>query len=665
MKVQNNEARDNEAREKKGKQETIEEEFFQTANHLKLQGKLEQAISNYRQAIEACPKKADYYQQLGETLAQAGKPSQAETSYRKVTELKDDWFKPYYSLGLVLEKQGKIEQALASYQRSIKLNPNFGWSHFNLGNLYHQQGHLAEAANCYEKAIEVHPPEKSYWFHLHLGDILMEQGKFDSAIDSYTQANKIDPKNTQGQFKLGLVLIQKQNWQEAIDIFHEVIELKPDFHPAYVKLGDALCQIGESSQAIDYYQKALEIKPNDANSYQRLQECLVRNSELKDPELQNCYQIMEQDTNEPKVYMEVGKVFAKRGLVVEAVKAYLKVLAIQPTFSPVYENLKHATRSVKNLDELITIYRQIIQQHPHFLPPYVNLGNTLTQQGKIEEALECYKKAVYQKSLAKAPGFVKKNWDDSQPRQPHFIIIGAEKCGTSSLHEYIIQHPLVLEPVEKEIHFFTQHFNKGLPWYDAHFPAIPEGYNYITGEASTSYIGCHNNAPQRLFNLYPQVKLIAVLRNPVDRAISHYSQLVRLGRESRSLEEVVTAEIEVLEGVEDIWSVRQQYWSIGKGCLWHGLYVYFLERWMSVFPKEQFLILKSEDLFEKPGEITRQVFEFLGLPDYQLPSYPKYNSGGRYKSAEDMIRKRMANFFQPFNKKFDKFRLGCAENIQS
>ncbi len=628
---------------------------FQKANQLKQKGQLEAALTQYRYATEVCPEKAEYHQELGDTLTQAGQFNSAELAYQKVIELRPDWFKPYYSLGVVLDKQGKIQEAFDYYQQSIQISPNFAWSYFHLGHLYEQKGLPEEAADCYRTAIKVHPPENSYWFHLKFGDLLIKQGKFNLAIDSYTNANKINPNNPQGSFKLGKAFACQKNWQKAINQFRQTIQLQPDFHDAYVELGDALSQINKQQQAIESYQKALEIKPNDAKSYQRLQQCLIQSSVAEDPELQECYQILQQENHEPEVYLKIGQTLTKQGLVEDAVKAYLKLLKVQPTFAPVYENLKHAALYLKNLDELIATYREIIQQHPQFLPASVNLGDTLTQQGQMQAALDCYQKAVDQKALAKAPELVKKHRDEHQPRQPHFIIIGAEKCGTSSLHEYIIQHPQVLEPVEKEIHFFTQVFDQGLPWYEAHFPPISPGSGYMTGEASTSYIGCHNNAPQRLFNLYPNVKLLAVLRDPVERAISHYNQLVRLGREGRSLEEVMTAEMEVLEGVEDIWSVRQQYWSVGKGCIWHGLYAYFLEQWMSVFPKEQFLILLSEELFEQPEETMKQVFEFLELPDYQLPSYPQYNSGGVYKDAKNIIRLKMIDFFKPFNEKLRLF----------
>ncbi len=600
--------------------------------------------------------KAEYYHELGETLAKTKKFSQAETSYRKATELKSNWFKPYYSLGLLLEKQGKTEQAFDFYQQSININPNFAWSHFYLGNLYDKKGLLKETIKCYQRAIEVHPPENSYWFHLQLGDALMKQGKPHLAIHSYNQANKVNPRNPQGKLKLGLALTQKQKWPQAIKAFREAIQLQPDFHPAYFELGDAFSQIGDRAQALIAYQKALELKPNDAKYDQRIQECLVQRSDSEDRELLKCYQMLQGETQEPKVYLELGKIFIKRGLVEEAVKAYLKLLETQPTFIPVYEHLRHATFYLKNLDELITTYRQIIKQNRHFLPAYMNLGHILTQKGQIHQALDCYQKAVYRKSLAKAPEFVKKHWDDRQPRLPNFIVIGAQRCGSTSLHKYIIEHPQVLEPITKEINFFTQEFERGLSWYEAHFPSIPEGSAYITGEASTSYLDSDNDTPHRLFNLYPHVKLLVILRNPVERAISHYNQLVKLGRENRSLEEALKTEMEILEGIEDIWSVRQQYWSVGKGYIWRGLYVYFLKQWMSVFPRERFLIVRSENLFKHPWVTMKRVFEFLEVSDYQLPSYPKHNSGGSYLIQLDKsFQSRLNQFFHLHNHQLTDF----------
>ncbi|MGF1494312.1 MAG: tetratricopeptide repeat protein [Microcoleaceae cyanobacterium] len=595
------------------------EQYFQVARQLEQEGQLQDSAKSYQLAIKAAPGEARYYQELGDVLVQTARFNEAEAAYQQAVRFRPNWFKPFHSLGILSDRQGQAAQAADYYQQSIDLNPRFSWSYFNLGNLKAQAGDLEAATQLYQKAIEVHPPEKSYWFQLKLAEVWMKQGKPNLAIPAYTTAT----------------------------------QLKPNLPGAYIGLGDALYQVGQLENATAQYKKALALKPNDAVAYQRLQECRVSTSLATSPELQEYHELLAKGSAEPQEYLKVGQKLTKMGLVETAVTAYLRALEVQPTFSPVYESLKNASLHLRSLDEVVMTYRQIIQKYPDFLLAHVNLADALTQQGQVKAALSSYQKAACLKAQAKSPEFIQNGWDDSQPRQPHFIIIGAEKCGTSSLYQYISQHPQVLEPVKKEIHFFTQQFDKGLAWYEAHFLPISKKSGYITGEASTSYIGCHNDAPQRLFNLYPNVKLLAILRDPVERAVSHYNQLVRLGREGRPLEEVMMAEMEVLEGVNNIWSVRHQYWNVGKGCIWHGLYICFLEQWMSVFPKEQFWILRSEDLFEQPGETMDGVFEFLEISGIQLANYQKYNSGGQYKGIESILNRKMVNFFQSFTERLD------------
>ncbi|WP_287276577.1 MULTISPECIES: sulfotransferase domain-containing protein [unclassified Okeania] len=111
---------------------------------------------------------------------------------------------------------------------------------------------------------------------------------------------------------------------------------------------------------------------------------------------------------------------------------------------------------------------------------------------------------------------------------PSFIIIGAQKRGTTSLYNYMIEHPQILPASKKELHFFNwvskpgnRKKPEGVDWYLSQFPTIPDGKNLITGEATPDYL-VDPHTPQRMFNLVPDVKLIVLLRNPIDRAVSHY-----------------------------------------------------------------------------------------------------------------------------------------------
>ena len=102
-------------------------------------------------------------------------------------------------------------------------------------------------------------------------------------------------------------------------------------------------------------------------------------------------------------------------------------------------------------------------------------------------------------------------------RLPDFLIIGAQKCGTSSMFAYLNQHPQMKLPDVKEIHFFDLNYSNGLDWYTSHFPPASLSHRMVTGEASPYYL-FHPHVPERVRLHCPDVKLVVMLRNPVDRA---------------------------------------------------------------------------------------------------------------------------------------------------
>ncbi len=128
---------------------------------------------------------------------------------------------------------------------------------------------------------------------------------------------------------------------------------------------------------------------------------------------------------------------------------------------------------------------------------------------------------------------------------PAFVIVGAQRGGTTSLYRYLAAHPGVLPASRKELHYFTNRHDRGPDWYRSQFPPTPPGT--ITGE-STPYYLFHPHAPRRLHAFAPDVKLIVLLRNPVDRAYSHYQLQVRRRHETLPFEEAIAREEERLAG---------------------------------------------------------------------------------------------------------------------
>ena len=247
------------------------------------------------------------------------------------------------------------------------------------------------------------------------------------------------------------------------------------------------------------------------------------------------------------------------------------------------------------------------------------------------------------------------------PMQPDFLIIGAQKAGTTSLYAYLTQHPQILSAKEKEVHFFDLNFDRGTAWYESQFEIASSAQNLnhrsISGEATPYYL-FHPCVPQRVYNYLPQVKLIVLLRNPMVRAISHYHHEVRLGFEQLSIEQAIEqestrlqGEVEKLLSDDNYYSYNHQHYSY----LSRGIYIEQLKVWMSLFPKEQFLILSAEDLYSNPAAIFKQVLEFLNLPDYELKDYGKYNAGTEKNPSNHDLEQQLTNFFQPYNQQLNDF----------
>lgn len=247
---------------------------------------------------------------------------------------------------------------------------------------------------------------------------------------------------------------------------------------------------------------------------------------------------------------------------------------------------------------------------------------------------------------------------------PDFLIIGAEKCGTTSLYEYLARHPCVFPSRGKEISYFDKKFEKKFSWYKLFFPLKWEKFfikklwkkEFITGEATPRYLN-HPLVPKRIAKLIPNVKIIIMLRNPIDRAYSHYQMEYDYGRDQLSFEDAIQKEDERIEGefekmekLENYYSPKYYWFSHLKA----GIYLDQIERWHKFFPKEQFLIIKSEDLYENPTETYNQVLKFLNLTSYALENYKKFRSR-KYDKMYPETRLRLKEFYKPYNEKLYKY----------
>jgi len=242
---------------------------------------------------------------------------------------------------------------------------------------------------------------------------------------------------------------------------------------------------------------------------------------------------------------------------------------------------------------------------------------------------------------------------------PDFLIIGAQKAGTTALYAYLRWHPEVTGPSFKEVSFFDRHYTRGPKWYRAHLPARPRqwlarqryGRWPLVGEASPSYL-FHLQVPDRVATLVPQARLIAVLRNPVDRAFSQYQHEVALGREPLSFEDALDAEEERMRGEVERMKGDPSYFS---DAWWNhtyvsrGRYAEQLEHWFAAFPRERILVLLSDELSQEAAETYARVLDFLGVGRHELSAFPRIFSR-EYGEMSPATRRRLEDEFAAPNR---------------
>lgn len=179
-----------------------------------------------------------------------------------------------------------------------------------------------------------------------------------------------------------------------------------------------------------------------------------------------------------------------------------------------------------------------------------------------------------------------------RPRHgPNFLVVGAQRAGTTLMHRMLALHPEVYIPKRrKEIHFFDHHYARGERWYREFFPVDRDGFAAL-GEVTPSYLS-DPNVPERIRAFDPDIRLIALLRNPVARTWSAYHHLRRVSGESRSFSGFIRSDGDALT---------------------RGNYAVQLARYLAFFSKEQILVLLFEDLISAPNVELEKVREFLAL----------------------------------------------------
>lgn len=629
------------------------------------------AIASYRKAIALKPNFPEAHLQLGAVLTQSGNEDLAANHLFKAYQLQPDLVtaQDHYELGQTLQKQNKPARAIACYRGAIKFQPDFRTAYDSLAWLLKAQGKNQRAIEAYRQGVKNNPQNPDYYLALALA--LAAQQKWVRACNNYQQAAQLKP-TADIFYHWGLALIELEKYDLAQTYWQQAIALESDYAPAYYQLGCWWQQQKQWQKAIHAYKQfiALDSQPQSA-----LVNLGTIYRYLKQYDLSiACYQagikhIAQGSTLEteafagyqetlaaaPEVtvsqYYQLGKLLRSRSRFAAAITAYCESIKLDPYFKPAYIDLQYTPIAQQQSNKLIDFYRQIVTKHQDLTIAWGNLGDALTKQERIPEAIECYRQGSYQKAVQTYPHLAKLSWQPEKKSAPDFIIAGASKSGTSSIYYYLSRHPQVLLPHKKELDFYWTNYQLGLEWYLAHFPTITDRPDFLTGEATPNYLRFPQVA-QRIKDTFPQTKIIILLRNPVDRAISWHYHKLNTGLTRVDLKTAIATEIERLASVTEAEITNTGFYEPDN--IISSLYIYKIKPWIELLGREQLLILKSEEFYLNPLDKMKSVFKFLDLPNCPLENYPKVNAGS-YERVDPSLRKTLSEYFAPYNQQLEEY----------
>jgi tetratricopeptide (TPR) repeat protein len=325
-------------------------------NALRARGRLEEAASRHRQAIELNRDYAEAHANLGAVLRDLARPEEAAASFRRALAIKPEFPLAHNNLGLVLQALGRADEAIAEHRHALALRPDFPEAHASLGNAQRRLRRLEEAAASYRRAVVMKPDYAEALFNL--SDTLFELHRLEPAAASYRRLLLLQPDFAEAHNNLGNVLRELGQARSAAESFRAAIALKPTYAEAHNNLGNALLDLGQIEAAVQSYQRATELKPHYYKAY----------------------------NNRGTALRELGKLE-------EAAQCFEQALAVQPDCLEALTNSALVQRLQGRPGGAEASLQRALQLDPVSAPVIIGLAELSADRGRFAEAEELYRRA--------------------------------------------------------------------------------------------------------------------------------------------------------------------------------------------------------------------------------------------------------------------------------
>ena len=239
---------------------------------------------------------------------------------------------------------------------------------------------------------------------------------------------------------------------------------------------------------------------------------------------------------------------------------------------------------------------------------------------------------------------------------PDFLVIGAKRCGTTSLFYHLPEHPCISKSPYDNMGFFNENFHLGVNWYRSFFPTtftrnkIKSKFgNFLSFDVTTRYMEEESTA-NNVYQTKPNMKIIVILRNPIDRAYSQYHLNVREKVERRSFEDVIKEDMDRLDKESsEHHEIKPKFSAEENNYLKKGLYALQLRHWLKIFPRENILIISTEEFESNQQIIYNKIFKFLNISQFEVKNTEKMEKGN-YPPMKSETRNLLLDYFRPYNR---------------
>jgi tetratricopeptide (TPR) repeat protein len=361
------------------------------------EGRVDEAISHFQQALQIKPDNADIHNNLGTALLQKRRVDEAIIQYQQALQINPALALTHINLGFGLFQKGKVDEAITQYQEALELNPGLAAAHYNLGTALMQKGKADEAILQYQQALQIKPDYAEVYNNL--GNALLQKGRVDDAILHFQKALQIRPDSATSHFNLGNALLKKGSLDDAITEYQKALQIKPNNAETHVNLGTALLQKGKVDEAILHFQKTLQIQPGLAAAHYNLGNALLKKGRVDEgiAHYQKALEIRPDDAN---AYYKLGNALSQKGTVDEAITQYQKALKIKADYAEAQNNLAWLLAtcpeaSLRNGNKAVELASQANAltggENPAMLR---TLAAAFAEAGRFSEAVETAQRAL-------------------------------------------------------------------------------------------------------------------------------------------------------------------------------------------------------------------------------------------------------------------------------